>query len=242
MKIARIKNLELLVAGAAADSSWAQSFVSAAIRSGLAENSPLPDLTIVELLRPLTKRKPPVSIENEARDDLPMPLLNDDAAISFYGIICALDNDIPNILSVSTTRSSSMMTATPTPAGEYLAETVELRGLLGKVLVRGSQNYQRLFSIATSLLRAAMQTNTIRLAAKPRTVVEVTTKGTIKMNMVLALWLTPPPLPLSGAMGQLPGSSSNQRFGAPLKIEVSSEYVIDNTGKIREHILLESMC
>ena len=87
-----------------------------------------------------------------------------------------------------------------------------------------------------------MQTkkNTARLAAKPRTVVKVTTKGTIKMNMVLALWVTPPPLPLSGAMGQLPGSSSNQRFGAPLKIEVSSEYVIDNTGKIREHILLES--
>lgn len=242
LKIARVENLQLSVAGVAVDSAWAQSFVSAATRSGItAENSPFPDVTIVELLRSLTKKKSPstqkTSIGKETSDNSSMPPLSDDAAISFYGILRALHNDIPSIVSVSTTSSGSSII---TPADEYLAETVELRGLLGEVLVRGSQNYRRLFGLASSSFRAALQTNTVRLAAKPRTVVEVTSKGTIKMDLILALWVTPPPLPLSGARGQSPGSGSNQGFGAPLKIEVSSEYITDKEGKIREHNLLES--
>lgn len=241
LKISRVENLQLSVAGVAVDSAWAQSFVSAATRGITAENSPFPDVTIAELLRSLAKKKslstPKTSIGKDTRDDSLMPPLSDDAAISFYGILRALHNDIPNIASVSTTSSGPSIT---TPAGEYLAETVELHGLLDEVLVRGSQNYRRLFGLASSSFRAALQTNTVRLAAKPRTVVEVTSKGTIKMNLILALWVTPPPLPLSGAMGQSPGSGSSQGFGAPLKIEVSSEYIIDKEGKIREHNLLES--
>ena len=244
LKIVRVENLHLSVAGVAVDSAWAQSFVSAAMRSGLAENSPFPDVTIMELLQSLTKKKPSVvkktSIKNETRDDPSMPRLNDDAAISFYGIIRALHNDIPTIVGAGTTSLSSSTTAT-TPASEYLAETVELRGLLGEVLVRGSRSYRRLFGIATTSFRAALQTNTVRLAAKPRTVIEITPKGTIKLTLFLALWVSPP-IPLSGAMGQLQqrSGSTSQGFGAPLKIEVSSEYVIDKAGKIREHIILES--
>jgi len=225
LRIRRIENRQLIVAGVATDSVWAQSFVSAALRSGLAENAPLPDATIIELLRSLTQTK---TSTKKAITDSSFPSLDDAAAASFYGILRALHNDIPNIASAG---SSS------TPAGEFLADTVEMRGLLDEVLVRGHQNYRRLLSIATSSLRAGIQTNTLRLAAKPRTTVEVTSNGSIRVNLILALWVAPQ-LPLGGGMGQ--AQSGNQGFGAPLKIEVSSEYIIDSEGKIREHIILES--
>jgi hypothetical protein len=225
LRIRRIENRQLIVAGVATDSVWAQSFVSAALRSGLAENAPLPDTTIIELLRSLTQKK---TFTKKASTDSPFPSLDDAAAASFYGILRALHNDFPNIASAG---SSS------TPAGEFLADTVEMRGLLDEVLVRGHQNYRRLLSIATSSLRAGIQTNTLRLAAKPRTTIEVTSNGSIRVNLILALWVAPQ-LPLGGGMGQ--AQSGNQGFGAPLKIEVSSEYIIDSEGKIREHIILES--
>ncbi|KAL3802413.1 hypothetical protein ACHAW5_001134 [Stephanodiscus triporus] len=224
LRISRIENRQLIVAGVAADSAWAQSFVSAALRSGLSENAPLPDATIIELLRSLTQKK--TSTKKTA--DSSFPSLDDAAAVSFYGCLRALHNDIPNIASAG---SSS------TPAGEFLANTVEMRGLLGEVLVRGHQNYRRLLGVATSSLRAGIHTNAVRLAAKPRATVEVTSKGSIRVNLILALWVAPQ-LPLGGAMGQ--SQDGNQEFGAPLKIEISSEYIIDLQGKIREHIILES--
>ena len=233
LKIKRVENLELKVAGVNADSAWAQSFVSAALRSGIAENTPLPDATIQELLRALTtKKKTATKKAKKDTQDSTMPSLDDTAALSFYNIIRALHNNLPNI--VSTSKSSSSII----PAGEYLAETVELRGLLGEVLVRGDQSYRRLLGVAISSLRAAIQTNTVRLAATPKPTVEVTSDGKIKVHLVLALWVTPK-LPLGkGSMGQ--SQDSNQGFGVPLKIEITSEYIVDETGRIRDHIIVES--
>ena len=57
------------------------------------------------------------------------------------------------------------------------------------------------------------------------------------MNLILALWVAPQLL-LGGASGQ--PQAGNQGFGAPLKIEISSEYIIDSEGKIFEHRILES--
>jgi len=111
---------------------------------------------------------------------------------------------------------------------------VELRGLLGEVLVRGRSSYTRLLSLAISSLRAAMQTRTVRLAAKPRPTIEVTSKGSIKVNLILALWVAPNPLAAATV------ESNNQGFGVPLKIEISSEYIVDTMGMIREHRILES--
>ena len=113
-----------------------------------------------------------------------------------------------------------------------------MSGLLGEVLVRGDQSYRRLLGVAISSLRAAIQTNTVRLAATPKPTIEVTSHGKIKVQLVLALWVTPQ-LPLGkGSMGQ--SQDSNQGFGVPLKIEITSEYIVDETGRIREHIILES--
>ena len=228
LKIKRIENLRLTVGGVNADSAWAQSFVSAALRSGFTDNAPLPDATIQELLRALTKNNSPKNKKSGARKEKPsdvssMPVLDDAAAVSFYGILRTLHSELPNIATLTTT-----------PAGEYLADNVELRGLLGERIAEGSQNYNRLLGLATSSLRAAIKTNSLRLAAQPKPSLEITDKGSIKVNFILALWVTPT-LPL----GQ-PNGGNPQGFGAPLKIEVSSEYIVDKEGKIREHRIIES--
>jgi hypothetical protein len=62
-------------------------------------------------------------------------------------------------------------------------------------------------------------------------------KGSIRVNLILALWVAPQ-LPLGGAIGQ--SQAGNQGFGALLKIQVLLEHIIDVHGKIREHIILES--
>jgi len=239
VKIRRIESNKFIVAGVTADSAWAQTFVSAALRSGLTENTPLPDTTIIKLLRSLTsqQKKSPTTMKNPTTSDSPFPSLDDDAAISFYNILRALHNDILNIATVG---------FASTPADEYLTDTIELRGLLGEVLVRDQKNYRRVLGIVTSSLRAGVQTNTIRLATKPRTVIEVTSYGSIKVNLILALWITAPQLPLGGMMrgqsssSQQQGEGNNQGFGAPLKIDISSEYIIDSTGRISQHKILES--
>lgn len=232
-KISRVENLDLRVQGVIADSTWAKSFVSAALRSGITDNTPLPDTTIItELLQALTKttttKKANINTKQTKKkkkilQDI-MPRLDDTAAASFYNIIRSLHNDLPNIVNLD--KSSSSI-----PAGNYLAESVELRGLLGEVLVRGDQSYRRLFSLAISSIRASLQSNNVRLAAQPKPTIEVTSRGTIRVTFVLALWVVGPQLPLR---------ESNNQFGMPLKIEMTSEYKVDDTGRIREQIILES--
>ena len=56
------------------------------------------------------------------------------------------------------------------------------------------------------------------------------------MDLILALWVTNPN-PLGGG-----GENTNsQGFGVPLKIEISPEYIIDESGKICKHQILESL-
>lgn len=220
LSIRQIVNQQLTVAGVATDAAWAQSFVSAT------KNAPLiPDATVTELLRALTsKKKTPLLKNHDKPNDVSqdsMPVLDEAAAAAFYGILRALHGDFLAIASAG---------AASAPAGEFLADTVELRGLLGEVLARGHSKYHRTLGVAVALLRAAIQTGAVRVAAEPRSTIEVTSKGTIKTNFILALWVNPNPL----------GGSDSQGFGVPLKIEVSSEYIVDNTGQVREHRILES--
>ncbi|KAK1739761.1 hypothetical protein QTG54_009520 [Skeletonema marinoi] len=227
LKVNRIESLQLTVAGARVDSEWAKSFVSAALRTGVVG---IPDPTITELLRSLTAPKQNVktSPKKVATKSQGMPPLADNAASAFYGIIRSLHNDLPSIIA-----ETEMIGPPQTPAGEFLADSIELRGLLGEVLIRGSDSYSRLFGAVISSLRAAMKTNRVRLAAKPKPTIEITPDGSIKMNLNVALWIDAPSFP-----GQ--PKSSNGGFGVPLKIEITSMYKIDETGKISEHQILES--
>ena len=228
LKVDKVESLQLMVAGARADSEWAKSFVSAALRSGVVGNT-IPDPTITELLRALTTKQSVKTAPKRAKQaEKSMPPLNDAAASSFYGIIRSLHNDLPITIADVETKVSPQ-----TPAEEFLADSIELRGLLGEVLIRGSESYNRLFGVVISSLRAAVKTNRVRLAAKPKPTIEITPIGSIKMGLVVALWIDAPTFP-----GQ--SKSNNGGFGVPLKIEILSLYKIDETGKIREHQILES--
>ena len=225
LKINQIENLNLTVGGVTADSDWANSFISAALRTGLG-NAPIPDPTISELLRALANRQSiPSSKSSSAKmkqsTTSTMPLLDDAAAASFYGILRALHIDLSNI--------ANLETKSTTPAGMYIAEDIDLRGLLRERLISGSQGYNRLIGVAISSLRTALQTGRVRLAAPPKPIVEVTSKGSIKVDFLLALWIDAPTF----------GSPSGG-FGVPLKIQLVSEYIIDTSGKIQEHVILES--
>ncbi|KAL7486052.1 hypothetical protein ACHAW6_011713 [Cyclotella cf. meneghiniana] len=230
LKVDLIENLSLTVGGVAADSEWANSFIAAALRTGLAGSAPLPDPTISELLRALANRqttsKKSTSSRKETSPSL-MPMLEDSAAASFYGILRSLHFDLSKIGDTDTKSSS--------PAGVYLAEDIELRGLLGERLVSGVKAYNRLTGVVISSLRAAMQTNRVRLAAPPKPTIEVTSKGSIKVDFILALWIDAPTFPLSQS-----GTQGSGGFGVPLKMQLVSEYIIDKSGKIREHVILES--
>ena len=81
-----------------------------------------------------------------------------------------------------------------------------------------------------SSLNTAIKTNRVRLAAKPKPTIEITQNGSIKMTLIVALWIDAP----------FPGQPNNGGFGVPLKIEVSSLYKIDDDGNISEHQILES--
>ena len=230
LKVKQIESLQLTVAGARADSEWGKSFVSAALRTGVV-GSTIPDPTITELLRSLTiskaaKQTAKTRSEKVATAPQGMPPLNDVAASSFYGIIRSLHNDLPGIIA-----DTEMIGPPQTPAGEYLADSIELRGLLGEVLIRGSDSYRRLFGVFISSLRAAMKTNRVRMAATPKPTIDITQNGSIKMNLNVALWIDAPSFP-----GQ--PKSSNGGFG--VKIEIASLYKLDDAGQIREHQILES--
>lgn len=228
LKVDRVESLQLMVAGASADSEWAQSFVNAALRSGVVGNT-IPDPTITELLRSLTTKQSVKTAPKRAKPAAKsMPPLNDAAASSFYEIIRSLHNDLPSIIA-----DVEMKGKPQTPAEAFLADSIELRGLLGEILIRGSESYNRLFGVVISSLRAAVRTNRVRLAAKPKPTIEITPNGSIKMGLVVALWIDAPTFP-----GQ--SKSNNGGFGVPLKIEISSLYKIDEAGKIREHQILES--
>ncbi|KAL7492691.1 hypothetical protein ACHAWT_001829 [Skeletonema menzelii] len=227
LKVNRIESLQLTVAGARVDSEWAMSFVSASLRTGVVG---IPDPTITELLRSLTSPKQTVRTnpKKAVTKTQGMQPLNDRAASAFYGIIRSLHNDLPSVIAETETVGPPQI-----PAGEFLADSIELRGLLGEVLIRGSDSYNRLFGAVISSLRAAMKTNRVRLAAKPKPTIEITSNGSIKMNLNVALWIDAPSFP-----GQ--PKISNGGFGVPLKIEISSTYKIDASGKISEHQILES--
>ena len=224
LKVNRVENLQLTVAGSRVDSEWAKSFVSAALRTGVVG---IPDPTIAELLRGVTtpKQSAKTSSKKMSKRTGGVPPLNESASSSFYGIIRALHNDLPDLIA-----GKEMLGSTQTLAGEFLAESIELRGLLGEVLVRDSSSYNRLFGIVVSSLNAAIKSNRVRLAAKPKSTIEITQNGSIKMTLIVALWIDAP----------FPGQQNNGGFGVPFKIEVSSLYKIDDSGNISEHQILES--
>jgi len=226
LKIERVDNKKLIVSGVRAGSDWSQRFISAAISMS---GGP-PDTTLVDLLKTLTTR-PKRSSRPRNSDKtftVAMRRLNGDAAISFYALLRSLHADLVTI--ASTAGGPNV------PASDYLSDSVELRGLLGESIVQGRDGYLRLLSLALTSLSTAIATNIVRLATKPKSRIEITQEGNIRVIFILALWASPQIPSLGG--GEPKGGDSG--FGVPLKIEITSEYSINDDGRVSEHKILES--
>ncbi len=145
------------------------------------------------------------------------PKVSEAAAAKTYYFMSELHQSIPG-----------MWNATLPPGADYLADTVELKGYLGEILLRGSTVYTRAIG---SLLTAARQSSTqkrLLIDSDPRPRVELTKKGKIRLSLTLPFRI-PPPLGFPDAAA------------VPLIVRIVSDYKLDSqTGLVVQHQLVET--
>lgn len=114
--------------------------------------------------------------------------------------------------------------------------TLRLNSRIGLTDNAHNRNDSGLLSLALTSLSTAIATNIVRLATEPKSRIEITQEGNIRVIFILALWASPQIPSLGG--GEPKGGDSG--FGVPLKIEITSEYSINDDGRVSEHKILES--
>jgi hypothetical protein len=166
-------------------------------------------------------------------------VVSNEAAATAFRIMTRLHQDWRLALGGNTNSSNAnALTLPTTPVAEYLADNVQLVGYLGESLVRGRAAYTQSFSLSLAPLQAALRQGQVRSTKPPKVRVELTERGSIRLDLMLYLTIRP----LAG-IDRLPGwdrlSPSQQEI--PLTLELISEYDLDNVmGKITQHALLES--
>lgn len=146
-----------------------------------------------------------------------LPKLTPEAAASFYGILCALHRDLPTLADANPQSP---------PAAEYLAPNIELRGYLDETLAKGSVAYTQIANVLAASLRTALLTGRVTAEAPPSPTIQFMPDGSIRVLLLIQL-----------KVKVTPGESD---FGAPLKLELVSDYKINDKGLIQEHKLIES--
>jgi hypothetical protein len=122
---------------------------------------------------------------------------------------------------------------TGAPAAEFMLEQVELHGYLGEALVRGRNIYDRAVGtvLAGTKQLIAQKRLLVEKCVPPR--VELTHKGAIRLFLVFYFRLPPPGVGLF--------SDATPTIGAPLKIELVSDYILErSTGMIKHHAFVET--
>jgi hypothetical protein len=220
------------------DGVWFMRSIATAVETGLFSNneeSVLLDL-VQRSMNANGKGRPGKQLQSASTSEMELiiqpPLLSDVAAANVYRIMATLHRDLPKLLDDSTSSDSLLP-----PCHEYMADSMELHGYLGEVLLRGRTAYNRSVGLLVASLRAALRTGRVQAEqSKPSVQVELTTKGNVRLSMTLYLKILPIP-------GGFPGLDSNVllQTSLPLKIDLVSDYVIDaDTGLIVQHELIES--
>ena len=209
--IQTIEQLELVIGGnRVQDPEWFRTFLTT-VETG---RSTAGGDMLVELLQKAGRGQPSTAITASVAP----PKLNEKAAASVYGILCALHRDLPTLADVN---------AKSPPAEEYLASNVELRGYLDELLAKGPVAYRQLSNVLTTSLQGALRTGRVMCESPPEPTIEFTAKGLIRVSLVLKL-----------KVKVTPGDSD---VGAvPLVFELVSEYKVNSQGKIKQHRLIES--
>jgi hypothetical protein len=146
------------------------------------------------------------------------PRRSEASASAFYDILCTLLEDW-----------TSMPTATA-PAATYLSTNVELRGYFGETLLRGDVSYQAAFRVAMLSLRGAIRSGQVRIDTLPEKyepTLIFRPDGCIRVDWKINLRLRPLPMGIDDA-------------SIPIKLQLISEYRVNQDGKISEHSIIET--
>jgi len=143
--------------------------------------------------------------------------LNESAAVSIYGILTGLHRDLAKLPTLSSP-----------PVAEYLAPSIELKGSLNEVLVRGQLSYKVVIGVALASLRGALQSERIALEQPPKPTITFEADGKIRVDLVLQLRLKTP----------LP--AANNALLPIQKLQLSSFYQTNRDGMIVEHSIIET--
>lgn len=139
------------------------------------------------------------------------------AAANSYYFMSELHDAIPGLWN-----------ATLPPGANNFDDTIELKGYLGETLLRGSTVYIRAMTSLLAATRQSLSQKRLLIDSDPRARVELTRKGKIRLSMMLAFRVPPPPgFPEAAAV--------------PLTMEIVSDYTLDSqTGLVTQHKLVET--
>lgn len=223
-RIQRVEQVQLQVAGnPITDPAWYQRLITAVetATTGIANGVTVGGADWwMDLWQQATVVSSPTTAGARAKRSDGMLLLDEKAAATVYNLMASLHVQIANL---------AVAGKSVIPLADYVLETVELRGYLGEVLLRGKAAYLQMVGIALASLIGAIAAGRISWVQAPyASSVELTAQGTVKCSMHLPLQI----------------NSLNENFGlpaVPLDLELVSEYKTDErTGYIREHRLIES--
>jgi hypothetical protein len=97
---------------------------------------------------------------------------------------------------------------------------------LDETLAKGSVAYTQIANVLAASLRTALLTGRVTAEAPPSPTIQFMPDGSIRVLLLIQL-----------KVKVTPGESD---FGAPLKLELVSDYKINDKGLIQEHKLIES--
>lgn len=153
--------------------------------------------------------------------------LSESAAANVYYIMSELHSSAASLL--NDTDGGAMLLP---PAGEYMMDQIELRGYLGETLIRGKTLYNRGFSAILFGAKQSIAQKRLILEEVVTPRVELTPKGAIRFSLKLNFRIPPP----GAGFGV-----SQPSIGVPLKIELVSDYIIDEaSGLISRHTFVET--
>ena len=162
--------------------------------------------------------------QNQKQEGTRPQRLSDEAAVAVYRIAYLLHQDL--------------LSLDEPLANDFLAPTVQLKGYFDEVLANGDAAYRQAARVALASLRGTISTGRVVWKEdKPteRTVKFLADGVTLELDTILNLKI---PVTPQALLLLSPGTADAPTI--PLKIQIVSQYRVNRTGKIVEHVLLET--
>ncbi len=178
-RIQRVEQVQLQVAGnLITDPAWYQRLITAVetATTGIANGVTVGGADWwMDLWQQATVVSSPTTASARVKRADVMLLFDEKAAATVYNLMASLHVQIANL---------AVPGKSAIPLADYVLETVELRGYLGEVLLRGKAAYLQMVGIAFASLNGAIAAGRISWVQAPyASYVEITALGTLKSSM-----------------------------------------------------------